>query len=118
MPRLKIKYQSQAIPGSFRSGSIATYIGRTLPRERWLSEHEFMITTGDYDAPIRILDKRNIIEAWIDKANTNDGVYIVDGEKRKYVVTSGPFGRFSCSCTSFGYRKWCSHINEAKGKRK
>jgi len=91
-----------------------TYIGRYLPRPSWLSKDEFMLTTGDIDAPVRIIDKRNVTEVKIDKSNRPDGVYLVDGEKRKYVVTSGPFGRFSCNCTAFGYRKWCSHINEVK----
>ena len=91
-----------------------TYIGRYLPRSSWLSDDEFMLTTGDIDAPVRIIDKRNVTEVKIDKSNRPDNVYLVDGEKRKYVVTSGPFRRFSCNCTSFGYRKWCSHINEVK----
>jgi hypothetical protein len=91
-----------------------TYIGRYLPRPSWLSKDEFMLTTGDIDAPVRIIDKRNITEVKIDKANRPDGVYLVDGEKRKYVVTSGAFGRFSCDCTSFGYRKRCNHIDEVK----
>jgi hypothetical protein len=91
-----------------------TYVGRYLPRPSWLSDNEFMLTTGDIDAPVRIIDKTNITEVKIDKANRPDGVYLVDGEKRKYVVTSGAFGRFSCDCTSFGYRKWCNHINEVK----
>jgi|LakMenE18May11ns_1017448.scaffolds.fasta_scaffold9263101_2 hypothetical protein len=91
-----------------------TYIGRYLPRPSWLSKDEFMLTTGDIDSPVRIIDKRNVTEVKIDKSNRPDGVYLVDGEKRKYVVTSGPFGRFSCNCTAFGYRKWCSHINEVK----
>lgn len=91
-----------------------TYIGRYLPRPSWLSENEFMLTTGDIDAPVRIIDKTNVTEVKIDKSNRPDNVYLVDGEKRKYVVTSGAFGRFSCNCTAFGYRKWCSHINEVK----
>jgi len=91
-----------------------TYIGRYLPRPSWLSANEFMLTTGDIDAPVRIIDKTNVTEVKIDKANRPDGVYLVDGEKRKYVVTSGSFGRFSCDCTAFGYRKHCNHITEVK----
>ena len=91
-----------------------TYIGRYLSRPSWLSKDEFMLTTGDIDSPVRIVNKNNVTDIKIDKSNRPDGVYLVDGEKRKYVVTSGPFGRFSCNCTSFGYRKWCSHINEVK----
>ena len=91
-----------------------TYVGRYLPRPSWLSDNEFMLTTGDIDAPVRIIDKTNVTQLFIDKSNRPDGVYLVDGEKRKYVVTSGPLRRFSCNCTSFGYRKWCNHINEVK----
>ena len=91
-----------------------TYVGRYLPRPSWLSDNEFMLTTGDIDAPVRIIDKRDVTEVLIDKTNRPDNVYLVDGEKRKYVVTSGPLRRFSCNCTSFGYRKWCNHINEVK----
>jgi hypothetical protein len=91
-----------------------TYVGRYLPRPSWLSKDEFMLTTGDIDSPVRIVNKNNITDIKIDKSNRPDGVYLVDGEKRKYVVTSGSFGRFSCNCTAFGYRKWCSHINEVK----
>ena len=95
-----------------------TYVGRYLPRPSWLSENEFMLTTGDIDAPVRIIDKTNVTEVKIDKANRPDGVYLVDGEKRKYVVTSGPFGRFSCDCTAYQYRKRCNHITEVKASLK
>ena len=91
-----------------------TYVGRYLPRPKWLSENEFMLTTGDYVAPVRIIDKRDVTEVLIDKTNRPDNVYLVDGEKRKYVVTSGPFGRFSCDCTAYNYRKRCNHIAEVK----
>lgn len=95
-----------------------TYVGRYLPRPKWLSKDEFMLTTGDYVAPVRIIDKTNVVKLQIDKANRPDGVYLVDGDKRKYVVTSGPFGRFSCDCTAYGYRKRCNHITEVKAKLK
>ena len=91
-----------------------TYVGRYLPRPSWLSDNEFMLTTGDIDAPVRIIDKRDVTEVLIDKTNRPDNVYLVDGEKRKYVVTSGPFGRFSCDCTAYNYRKRCNHIAEVK----
>ena len=90
------------------------YVGHYLPRPSWLSKDEFMLTTGDIDAPVRIIDKTNVVELQIDKSNRPDNVYLVDGEKRKYVVTSGPFGRFSCDCTAYGFRKRCNHITEVK----
>ena len=86
-------------------------MGWVVPAPKHLSEHEFMLTTGDMDAPVRILDKRNIIKAWVDRANVRDNVQIVDG---KYVVTAGPFNRYSCTCTAYKYRHRCSHTDGVK----
>ena len=114
MSLLKLKYKNSAYkPGSHYvyEPQYNTYIGHVVPRQRWLSEHEFFLTTGDYDAPVRILDKRDIVEAWVDRSNSGDNVTIVD---KKYVVTAGPFKRYSCTCTAYKYRKKCSHIDEVR----
>lgn len=87
------------------------YTGWVVPRQSWLSENEFFLTTGDMDAPVRILDKRNIIKAWVDRSNASDNVKIVDD---KYVVTAGPLNRYSCTCTAYKYRNQCSHIDGVK----
>ena len=117
MARLKIKYKNTLV---LRGSNVyvpdhSVYVGRVVkPRPSWLSEDEFLFTTGDVDAPVRILDKRNIIQAWVGNENVNDGVTLVPGDKRTYVVTRGPFGRFSCDCTAFAYRHKCSHIDGVK----
>ena len=113
MAKLKIKYKRPAImPGSLlRQSTEVDYVGYTVPRQSWLKEHEFFLATGDMDAPVRILDKRNIIQAWIDKSNRQHNVTIVDN---KYVVTAGPFNRYSCTCTAYKYRNKCSHIDGVK----
>lgn len=86
------------------------YIGHVV-HYSWLSENEFGLTTGDMDAPVRILDKRDIVKAWIDRSNIGDNVSIVDD---KYIVTAGPFKRYSCTCTAYKYRNRCSHIDGVK----
>ena len=119
--RLKVKYKNSAYkPGSYAyQPQYNYYEGRVvLPKPKWLKEYEFMLTTGDADAPVRILDKRDIMELWKGNEKYDDGVTLVPGEKRSYIVTRGNFGRYTCDCTAYQYRKWCSHINEAKGKRK
>ena len=113
MAYLKLRYKNSAYkPGSHcrYEPKENTYIGHVL-HFSWLSENEFGLTTGDMDAPVRILDKRDIIEAWIDRSNRGDNVKIVDG---KYVVTAGPFKRYSCTCTAYKYRNRCSHIDGVK----
>ena len=120
--RLKVKYKNS----SYRPGSSYVfkpqykyYEGRVvIPKPKWLKEYEFMLTTGDADAPARILDKRDIVEAWTGNEKYDDGVTLVDGDKRKYIVTRGNFNRYTCDCTAFKFRKWCNHINEVKKNAK
>lgn len=112
MSLVKIKYKTAFKPnGLAYSPSEVEYIGHVVPRSSWLSENEFFLTTGDMDAPVRILDKRDVIQAWVDKSNRGDNVSIVDN---KYVVTAGPFKRYSCTCTAYKYRNRCSHIDGVK----
>lgn len=118
MAYLKLKYKNSAYKPGFSylppQPEYVTYIGHTLPKQKWLSENEFFLTTGDMDAPVRILDKRDIVQAWIDR-NGKDNVTIVDN---KYVITAGPFKRYSCTCTAYHYRKRCNHIPEVKARLK
>jgi hypothetical protein len=124
--RLKVKVKNTDYKYRHRYASYVVipefniYVGRVVsPRPSWLSPNEFMLTTSDIDAPVRILDKNDIVEAWTSDKDVDDGVTLVAGEKRPYVVTRGMNGKYSCNCSSYGYRKWCSHINEVKknGKR-
>ena len=114
MALMKFLYKTAYNPnasGVYPYPSVKEYIGHVAPRQPWFSEHEFALTTGDMDAPVRILDKRNIIKAWIDKSNIGDNVKIVDS---KYVVTAGPFNRHSCTCTAYKWRNKCSHTDGVK----
>jgi hypothetical protein len=114
MSLIKVKYKNSAYkPGFFASyePEYKIYVGHVVPRQSWLSKDEFFLTTGEYDAPVRILDKRDIVEAWVDRSNRPDNVTVVDN---KYVVTAGPFNRHSCTCTAYKYRSKCSHIDEVK----
>ena len=114
MALMKFLYKTAYNPsnsGVYPYLSEKEYIGHVAPRQSWYSEYEFALTTGDYDAPVRVLDKRDIIKAWVDRKGGQDNVSIVDG---KYVVTAGPFNRYSCTCTAYKWRKKCSHIDGVK----
>ena len=79
--RLKVKYKNSAYkPGSYAyQPQYNYYEGRVvLPKPKWLKEYEFMLTTGDADAPVRILDKRDIMELWKGNEKYDDGVTLVD----------------------------------------
>lgn len=89
-----------------------TYIGQVVkPKPKWLKDYEFMITTGDYESPVRVLDKRDVVQAWVNRSKQKTNVHIVED---KYVVTQDIGDRFSCTCTAYHYRKRCSHIDNVK----
>ena len=115
MTYLKLRYRSTMMDYPHIATSYypkeVEYTGWVVPRRSYLSENEFFLTTGNMDAPVRILDKNNIIAAWIDRSARPDNVRIVDD---KYVVTKGPFNRYSCTCTAYKYRNRCSHIDGVK----
>ena len=123
--RLKVKIKNSQYKYRNRYASYVVipefniYVGRVVsPRPSWLGANEFLLTTGDAEAPVRILDKNDIVEAWVSHKDFDDGVTLVPGEKRPYVVTRGDHGKYTCNCTAFGYRKCCSHINEVKKNAK
>lgn len=114
MALMKFLYKTAFNPNSvgvYPYPSEVEYTGHVAPRQSWFSSHEFALTTGDMDSPVRVLDKRDIIKAWIDRSNRPDNVQIVD---KKYVVTAGPFKRYSCTCTAYKWRRKCSHIDGVK----
>jgi hypothetical protein len=93
------------------------YTGEVAPRPVWCSDEQFALTTGDNNAPIRILEKSNVICAWI-LPSTSESI------SRRYVCIPGKSGKhynvylsddglqFTCDCTGFGYRRRCSHVEE------
>lgn len=115
---LKVKVKNPEYPFRNRYASYVvipefnTYIGQVVKTKvKGLSENQFMLTTGDYESPVRILDKTDIVEAWVNRSNRKTNVHIVED---KYVVTEGPAKRFSCTCTAYHYRRRCSHIDGVK----
>lgn len=94
------------------------YTGDVVPAPRWASDKEFMITTGDKDAPFRILHKDSIICGWLlpPSSRDTDPVFVsIPGKSgRSYVVTLADTGELSCNCNSFGYRRTCSHVQEVE----
>ena len=92
------------------------YTGNLVPRFPWLDNNWFVLTTGDKDAPFRILHKDSIICGWLGGSvnhtvESNTMVCIPRGDKL-YTVTLCDDNSFACNCTAYGYRRTCSHIRE------
>lgn len=93
------------------------YTGDLVPRFRWLDDNWFVLTTGDKDAPFRILHKDSILCGWLGAGSRSTEelrfVSIPGKSGKQYTVTlSDDNTRFSCNCTAYGYRRKCSHVDE------
>ena len=93
------------------------YEGEVGPSPNYLPENEWFTLTED-SGNVRILSKDSVIRSWrITRSSTSPtvsaSVRIFRGKKH-YVVSLDPIGRFICNCTSFHYRKTCSHVKEVE----
>ncbi len=92
------------------------YSGDLVPRFAWLDDNWFVLTTGDKDAPFRILHKDGIICGWLGSSDSSDPghstMVCIPRNGKSYTVSLCNDGSLACSCTSYGFRRRCSHIDE------
>jgi len=92
------------------------YTGNVVPRFPWLDDNWFVMTTGDKDAPYRILHKDGIMCGWLDRTAGSSNFYntmvVIPRGDKSYTVTLTDDSKFVCNCTGFGYRRTCSHVRE------
>jgi hypothetical protein len=93
------------------------YTGEIAPKPRWCKDNQFALTTGDKDAPFRILETDNIICGWflpVSEQSMDRRYVSIPGKsgRRHNVYLSDDGLQFSCDCTGFGYRRTCSHVTE------
>ena len=91
------------------------YEGEIVPSPSWLSKNQFMMTTGDPDAPYRILEKDSIICGWrissVDKCEDQVVVRVPGKSGTVHLVSLDSDGvQLRCDCLGFSYRKTCSHV--------
>ncbi len=90
------------------------------PKPKWLSDNQFMMDTGTDESVLRVLDKDRIICGWLPgnsgERRTPTSVTVPSKSTGKsYIVSLADGGLFlRCNCTSFSYRKTCSHIKEVE----
>ena len=90
------------------------YVGEVSPAPNYLNDDWFTLTEASGN--VRILWKDNVLCSWhIDSTDTDSTepnfVRIFRG-KKSYVVSIAADGNLRCDCTSFHYRRQCSHIQE------
>lgn len=97
------------------------YEGEIMDRKAfaWLKPDQFIMSTGDEDAPYRIIDKDRIICGWRIKSvrhssDVLDHVSIPGKSGKSYIVSVGSRGDLRCNCLGFSYRRTCTHVSEVE----
>lgn len=89
----------------------------TIIRQKWFKPDEIGITTGDPNFPFRVINLARIVEvsgAAVDYsvAKSETITKTVQGSKgATYIVTKNG-NNVHCTCTGFGFRKTCKHVQE------
>jgi hypothetical protein len=118
--RVKVKHPLWDMRDRYVHGTIPEfneYEGDVMPNPSWLDSNSFCLTTGDRDAPFRIIVKNSIVSGSTCVSNGADPVrsYVsIPGNsgKRHNVYLSDDGLQFSCDCIGYGYRRNCSHVQE------
>jgi len=89
------------------------YNGTVIKSASYDDSNTFRLT-GDVNTPIRVIYMKNVLAVdgmKNDFVEVKDKIVIVKGSKgNEYVVTIGATGRNTCTCSGYGFRKNCSHI--------
>ena len=118
--RVKVKHPLWDMRDRYVAGIIPEhniYEGDVVPNPSWLNDDSFCLTTGDKNAPFRIIAKDSVISygAPISNVSNTDRSYVSiprPGGKHYNVYLSDDGLQFSCDCTSYHYRRHCSHVQE------
>jgi len=95
-----------------------TYTGEVVPSPRWVGPDQICIGTGNVSFPFRVIDLDRIHGQTSEMAPADESLrssWTVAGSKagQTYLVTRQGL-QWSCNCLGFGYRRSCTHINQAK----
>jgi len=118
--RVKVKHPLWDMRDRYAGGVIReynVYEGDVVPNPSWVDSNSFCLTTGDRDAPFRIIAKDSVVSHGpsISNVSNTDRSYVsIRGAtgKRHNVYLSDDGLQFSCDCIGFGYRLHCSHVQE------
>lgn len=128
--KVEVKHTSNLLPKLYpKAPKSVVYEGQVLRSEDYDPPGTIRIT-GEGDMPLRVILinrilKWNGVKTDFKPSKTTiaspkvkepkERFVIVKGSKgNKYKVTIDARGNKTCTCTGFGYRRTCRHINEVK----
>lgn len=84
-------------------------------KPKWISDSQLALKVADLDVPVRIFDRRQVVEIdgvtqeFADTVVEPDIERLVQGSKgRQYVITRTQ-GKWHCTCPGFQFRGGCKH---------
>jgi len=109
---------SQRSKYAFPMEEFNTYTGEVVPSPRWVGPDQICIGTGNVSFPFRVIDLDRIHGQTSEMAPADESLrssWTIAGSKagQTYLVTRQGL-QWSCNCLGFGYRRSCTHINQAK----
>lgn len=98
--------------------------GTVLEPTKWMTNGEFMVATGEEMRPKAVINIAFVTDVQYlkgsgDKINNDTRTFKVTSKSsgKSYIVTASPRG-VHCTCTGFGYRKYCKHSQAVSKKVK
>jgi len=92
------------------------YIGVVSDAPPYLNDEWFTLTQEDGN--VRILFKDNVIRSWRVNRSVNSDAepnfVRIPRDGKTYTVSLNSRGGLICNCTSFSYRRTCSHVKEVE----
>lgn len=85
--------------------------------EPWFAEDEIAITSDTPGVKLRRISKTRIVEVsgakldYVPAANKREVITVQGSKGQTYIVTKEN-GKASCTCTGYGFRKTCKHVQE------
>lgn len=94
------------------------YVGAIIPNPKWVGADCICLSTGDTQFPFRVIDKSLIVDSTADiqynKPKEDRNVFQCRGTNGSTYTITREGSQWSCTCTGFGFRKDCKHVNAAK----
>jgi len=101
-----------------------TFVGKIVGRAEFDPPESIRIT-GNVKMPVRVIMYRSIIELNGEPTEQEvidipkpKFVFVTGSTGKTYKITINDLGNYSCTCSGFGFRKTCSHIDKYKKENK
>jgi hypothetical protein len=102
----------------YHEPSTVSYVGELLANPGHIA-NDCITMSGDGFIPYRVIPKRDIVSmggrrvVYTPKLSTTQTWRVAGSKGNEYTVTNSD-GAWSCTCTGFGFRRDCKHIQEKK----